>query len=386
MKKLVILGSTGSIGTQTLEIVKRHPDLFIVDGLTALSSWESLARQALWFMPRKVALGDPANVPRLREALEGQDIEVLEGEEGINEVASMDADVAVVALVGVSGLVPTIKAIRTGKTIALANKEALVVGGDLVMEESDKQGVSIIPIDSEHSAIFQCLRGENRETLKKVYLTSSGGPFRTVDSAELKTKTASDALKHPTWDMGKKVTIDSATLMNKGFEVIEACHLFDLSPSEIEVLIHPQSVIHSMVEFIDGSIKAQMSLPDMRIPIQYALTCPGRIPTNYVNTNFIEIKNLTFESPRADDFPCLNLAYEAMQKGGTMPAVLNGANETAVQMFLDGKIGFMDIPKIISTVMEEHKPVPSPSLDDLLSANSFAMKRAEEINKISSNF
>jgi len=379
MKRLIILGSTGSIGTQTLQIVERFPDKYKVIGLSANNSWELLTSQARKYDVKTVALGNEEYIPDLKDALSGTGINILRGSDGITELAGMDADVVVVALVGISGLVPTLKAIETGKTIALANKETLVVGGELVMRKAREKGVSILPIDSEHSAIFQCLNGENKKEVRKIHLTSSGGPFRKVPSNELSSKTATDALKHPTWNMGNKVTIDSSTLMNKGFEVIEAKWLFDVSPDTINVIVHPQSIIHSMVEFIDGSIIAQLSHPDMRIPIQYSLTYPERLPAGYVTTDFIEIGNLTFERPRIDVFKCLKYAYEAIEAGGTMPAVLNGANEIAVQLFLKDKIGFMDIPRIIRETMDSHETVISPDLEDFISADRYARDKAYEI-------
>jgi 1-deoxy-D-xylulose-5-phosphate reductoisomerase len=382
MKQITILGSTGSIGTQTLEIVEKNPDLFSVSCLTANTNWELLAEQALKFRPSVVAIGESGRVPMLRDALKSENITVLSGDDGIREAAMVDADAVVVALVGISGLVPTLAAIQSGKEIALANKETLVVGGELVMKKARENNVPILPIDSEHSAIFQCLNGENRQDVRKIYLTSSGGPFRKLSLEEIRNKTAADALKHPTWDMGKKVTIDSSTLMNKGFEVIEARWLFDIEPEQIEVIVHPQSIIHSMVEFIDGSIIAQLSLPDMRIPIQYALSYPKRLEADFVTTDFAKIGSLTFEPPRTEEFPCLKYAFEAIKTGGTMPAVLNGANEIAVSLFLQDKIRFMDIPGTIRQVMDNHQPVMNPELEDLLEADRYARNKACELNDI----
>ncbi|MCE1245405.1 MAG: 1-deoxy-D-xylulose-5-phosphate reductoisomerase [Firmicutes bacterium] len=376
MKRLVILGSTGSIGTQTLEIVENYPDLYKVEGIAAQSSWQLLARQAVKFGVKYAAIGDEKHLPALTEALAGTGIQILSGSAGVTELASIDADVAVVALVGISGLLPTLRAIESGKTIALANKETLVVGGELVMKAAADRGLPILPIDSEHSAIFQCLNGENIREAARILLTSSGGPFRKLPEEELETKTAADALRHPTWNMGKKVTIDSSTMMNKGFEVIEACWLFGVHPSKIKVLVHPQSVVHSMVEFIDGSVIAQMSKPDMRIPIQYALTYPGRLPAAYVKTDFAQIGTLTFEEPRLDVFRCLQYAFDAIAEGGTMPAVLNGANEVAVEMFLQDKIRFMDIPRLIHKAMSTHRLIKNPALEDLLEADRFAREAA----------
>ncbi len=381
MKRLVILGSTGSIGTQTLEIVDNHLDQFTVEGLSANRNWQLLARQARKYLPSMVAIGEPEFEGPLRETLRDTDTRVLSGKEGINTLARMNADMVVVALVGISGLVPTINAIEAGRTIALANKETLVVGGELVMSLAGKKGVKIIPIDSEHSAIFQCLNGEDPSTIRRIHLTSSGGPFREMPREKLRDMTAGEALDHPTWSgMGKKVTIDSSTLMNKGFEVIEACHLFHLDPDQIKVLIHPQSIIHSMVEFYDGSIIAQLSSPDMRIPIQYALSYPHRLPGDYVRTDFFEIGTMTFQQPRLDAFPCLSHAFKAIKAGGTLPAVLNGANEVAVELFLKGKIKFTDISHTVGQVIEEHIINLDPDLEKLQEADAFARRLALELN------
>ncbi|MFP4499269.1 MAG: 1-deoxy-D-xylulose-5-phosphate reductoisomerase [Vulcanimicrobiota bacterium] len=376
MKKLTILGSTGSIGAQTLEIVENYPDKFKVSGLSARNNWELLARQARSFSAEVVAIANDEHYNALKNALADTGIKVLAGDAGICGLAAERVDIVVVALVGISGLLPTLKAIEAGNTIALANKETLVVGGELVMKKARGNQVPILPVDSEHSAIFQCLNRENPSDIKKILLTSSGGPFRITPAEELKKKTSSDALKHPNWDMGKKVTVDSSTLMNKGFEVIEAHWLFDVDSERIQVLVHPQSVIHSMVEFVDGSIIAQLSLPDMRIPIQYALSYPGRLPADFVKTDFFEIGRLDFEKPRMDDFPCLKLAYESLKLKGTMPAVLNGANEVAVELFLKDKIGFLKISEIIEKTMENHVLISQPSLEDLLDADAYARQSA----------
>ncbi len=376
MKKLTILGSTGSIGAQTLEIVENYPDKFKVSGLSARNNWELLARQARSFSAEVVAIANDEHYNALKNALADTGIKVLAGDASICGLAAERVDIVVVALVGISGLLPTLKAIEAGNTIALANKETLVVGGELVMKKARGNQVPILPVDSEHSAIFQCLNRENPSDIKKILLTSSGGPFRITPAEELKKKTSSDALKHPNWDMGKKVTVDSSTLMNKGFEVIEAHWLFDVDSERIQVLVHPQSVIHSMVEFVDGSIIAQLSLPDMRIPIQYALSYPGRLPADFVKTDFFEIGRLDFEKPRMDDFPCLKLAYESLKLKGTMPAVLNGANEVAVELFLKDKIGFLKISEIIEKTMENHVLISQPSLEDLLDADAYARQSA----------
>lgn len=385
MKEFVLLGSTGSIGAQTLEVVEKHPHKFKVVGLCANKSWQLLAQQAKKFSVSYAAIADEKYLPLLKNELAGSGIKILSGEEGILQLAQVDCGYAVAALVGVSGLLPTLKAIESGKNIALANKETLVVGGEPVMSKAAEKGISILPIDSEHSAIFQCINGENLKEVKKIYLTSSGGPFRNVEPEELAGKTAADALKHPTWNMGNKVTIDSSTLMNKGFEVIEARWLFNIEPERIEVIIHPQSIIHSMVEFIDGSIMAQLSYPDMRIPIQYALSYPERLSAEYVNTDFLALGSLTFEKPKTEIFRCLLLAFKAIKTGGTMPAVLNGANEIAVSLFLENKIDFLDIQKIIESTMNSHTPVFNPALEDILEADKFsrefALRTAEEICK-----
>lgn len=378
MKRLIILGSTGSIGTQTLQIVEKFPHLFSVEALTADSSWELLAKQARKFKAKAVALRNEKYIHLLEPMLEGSGIKILKGEKGIDEIAAMDCDMVITALVGISGLSPTLKAIDAGRTIALANKETLVVGGELVITKAKEKNVNILPIDSEHSAIFQCLKGEDIKDVDKIVLTSSGGPFRNLSIDQLKTRTAADALKHPTWNMGNKVTIDSSTLMNKGFEVIEARWLFDISPDKIEVIIHPQSIIHSMVRFIDGSIIAQLSTPDMRIPIQYALSYPDRLPAEYVITDFTKIGSFTFEEPRWNAFPCLEYAFDSLKIGGTMPAVLNGANEVAVQLFLDGRIGYTDIALIIHQAMNSHKIIKNPYLEDLLEADREARETANK--------
>ncbi len=381
MKRISVLGSTGSIGTQTLDIIDRHRDRFQVVGLTANNNWHLLAQQTKRFLPERIAIRNAEHLKKIQRELRGYPVEILYGEEGILEVASTPVNMVVVALVGISGLLPTLKAIDVGNNIALANKETLVVGGEIVTQRAKEKGVAIIPIDSEHSAIFQCLQGEDRGFLKKIYLTSSGGAFRDVPSEKLPYCKPSDALKHPTWSMGKKVTIDSATLMNKGLEVIEARWLFDVDPENIQVLIHPQSVIHSMVEFIDGSIKAQLSLPDMRIPIQYALSSPERLKASFVETDFIKIGKLTFQEPRYEDFPCLRYAFRAISIGGTMPAVLNGANEVAVELFLIGAIGFMDIPNTVNKVMNNHDVIKNPTIEDLIQADKYARRTAYEVNR-----
>ena len=381
MKRIVILGSTGSIGTQTLEIVDNHLDQFTVEGLSAHHNWQLLDQQAHKYLPPMVAIANPEMEAPLKNALSDIDTKVVAGKGGLNTLARMESDLVVVALVGISGLIPTINAIKAGRTIALANKETLVVGGELVMNLARHNGVDILPIDSEHSAIFQCLNGEDPSTIRRIHLTSSGGPFREMPIEKLREMTAKEALDHPTWGhMGKKVTIDSSTLMNKGFEVIEACWLFDLDPDQVNVIIHPQSIIHSMVEFYDGSVIAQLSKPDMRIPIQYALSYPQRLPGDYVETNFFEIGSMSFEKPRIDAFPCLEHAFKAIRTGGTLPAVLNGANEVAVDLFLKGKIKFTDIASTVGRVLDEHIINLEPDAEKLLDADAFARRLAYELN------
>lgn len=377
MKTVSLLGSTGSIGTQTLDVLEAFPDRFRVGVLAANRSWETLARQALRFRPQVVALGDVRFLGDLREALEGSGIPIRAGEEGLLEVASLsEPDIVLSALVGVAGLKPTLAALEAGKPIALANKETLVVGGELVTDLARRKGVPLLPVDSEHSAIFQCLQGEPPGALQRILLTASGGPFRRLERERLGAMTAADALRHPTWTMGAKITIDSATLMNKGFEVLEAVHLFDLRMDQVEVWVHPQSVIHSMVEFVDGSVLAQMGPPDMRTPIQYALSWPERLPRSWSRLTLQACRELTFEEPRTEDFPCLAYAFEAGRVGGTMPAVLNAANEVAVARFLADQIRFQDIPATIRACMDAHRPVARPTLADLEAADAEARERA----------
>ncbi|MGM9998886.1 MAG: 1-deoxy-D-xylulose-5-phosphate reductoisomerase [Candidatus Bruticola sp.] len=366
IQSVSVLGSTGSIGTQTLDVIEAFPDRFKVGVLAANRSWKLLAEQALKFRPQVVALGDKTYLPQLEEALNGTDIKIMVGEEGVIEAASLaDADIVLSALVGVAGLKPTVAALEAGKPIALANKETLVVGGSLVTKLAQSKGVPLLPVDSEHSAIFQCLHGQPEKSLKRILLTASGGPFRTKSREELSSMTAADALKHPTWSMGAKITIDSASLMNKGFEVLEAMHLFQCDMEQIEVWVHPQSIVHSMVEFVDGSILAQVGLPDMRTPIQYALGWPERLPKAWENMQISQCRNLTFEEPRLDDFPCLRYAFEAGRIGGTLPCVVNAANEIAVAAFLKGQIFFTAIAETIRACMDAHQVVAEPTLNIL---------------------
>ena len=361
MKNIAILGSTGSIGTQALDIIEANPHLFKASVLTANNNWEMLANQALKFKPELVVINNNLHVNKLREALEGTDIKVESGEENICYAPTLEkVDIVLTALVGYSGLLPTISAIKNGKTIALANKETLVVAGEIITALAKENKIKIIPVDSEHSAIFQCLQGEDRKKMKKILLTASGGPFRNLTKEELKHVTVKQALNHPNWDMGAKVTIDSATMMNKGFEMIEARWLFNISPRNIDVVVHPESVVHSLVEFIDGSVKAQLGLPDMRLPIEVALSYPQRIKlleaTGNSALNLAKCGKLTFEEPDTEKFPLLDLAYRAAEAGGLVPALMNAANEVAVKAFLEERIGFKDISRMVVDIVEKFGP------------------------------
>ncbi|WIV13950.1 1-deoxy-D-xylulose-5-phosphate reductoisomerase [Proteiniborus sp. MB09-C3] len=372
LKGISILGSTGSIGTQALDVIK-HSGEYKVIALTTNRNIDLLEQQALEFSPRLVAVMDLDKSKILKDRLRGYNIKVVSGIEGLIEAAAIEgADVVITSVVGMIGLLPTLEAIKSGKKIALANKETLVTAGEIVMKEASKNKVDIIPIDSEHSAIFQGLRCGNRDEVSKLILTASGGPFRGKSTNDLKNIKVEEALKHPNWSMGKKLTIDSATLMNKGLELIEAKWLFNVDIDKIDVIVHPQSIIHSMVEYIDGSIIAHMGIPDMRIPIQYSLTHPKRIGNQLKKLDFIALKELTFELPDTKVFPCLELAYEAIKSGGTMPAVLNASNEVAVELFLSNKIGFLEIPNIIHNVMTRHILIKNPTLDDILESDKWA--------------
>jgi len=376
MKKIVILGSTGSIGRQTLDVVSQHPEAFKVIGLSGHSNYELLEKQAREFKPLALAMTDSQALERLREALSDTPIEFM----GIEQLASLEeCNLVVNALVGSVGLTPTLKAIQAGKDIALANKESLVVGGELVCRLAQEKKVKILPVDSEHSAIFQSLRGEDPSHLRRIILTGSGGPFWGRNRRELREVTVEEALAHPRWKMGAKISIDSATLMNKGLEVIEAHFLFGLSYDSIEVIIHPQSFIHSMVEFKDGSIKAQMGATDMHIPIQYALSFPERFSSPLAGINIGQVESLTFEEPDWDNFPCLGYAYEAGRRGGSYPAVLNAANEEAVAAFLNRKIGFLDISEVIDETLNSHIPFRAIDLEGLIEAENWARKKAREL-------
>ncbi len=374
MKNITILGSTGSIGQSALSVIARNSDRFRVTALSAHSNVELLVRQVEEFRPEVVAVADPAAAAELRRKL---DVPVLEGEDGIVQAAChKGSDFVLSAIVGSAGLVPTISAVMEGKTIGLANKETLVVAGDLVMEGARKSGSMILPVDSEHSAVFQCIGGHGAEQIRKVVLTASGGPFFGRSRDELQDVTPDDALKHPSWSMGRKITVDSATLMNKGLEVIEAHHLFGVGADEIEVLIHPQSIIHSMVEFVDGSSIAQLSVPDMRGAIAYALSFPGRLEGVVEPLDLAALGSLSFERPDFEGFPCLSYAYEALRRGGTMPAVLNAANEVAVDGFLEGRIGFNDIPAIIKNTMDSHERTDVLGIGSVLEADRWARNHA----------
>ena len=375
MKSISILGSTGSIGTQTLDVIRRSPGEFKVVGLTANTNVDLLEKQIKEFKPISVAVANQEKADELKNKV---DIAIYSGATGINKIASLQpADTIVNALVGSIGLIPTIKAIKHKKNIALANKETLVVGGSLVTKALKKYKVNLIPIDSEHSAIFQCLNTEKINSVEKLIITASGGPFHNYKKSELEGITPEQALRHPTWRMGERITIDSATLMNKGFEVIEAMHLFNLPLSKIKTIIHPQSIIHSAVEFVDGSVIAQLGIHDMRIPIQFALTYPKRINLGLPKLNLADIGIFTFKKVDKELFPCLEYAYEAASLGGTMPAVLNASDEVAVQYFLEKRIRFLDIPKVVRSVMDAHKIIKNPDLEDILKIDKWARVKAK---------
>ena len=366
-KHIAILGSTGSIGTQALEVIANQKELFEIEVLTAHSNCELLITQAKKYKPNVVVITDQSKYKKVNNALFDLGIKVYAGKEALAEVVEMeDIDLVLTALVGYAGLKPTIRAIKAGKNIALANKETLVVAGCLISLLCKEYGVSIYPVDSEHSALFQCLVGEENNAIEKIYLTASGGPFRGWKKQELSTVKKEQALKHPNWDMGAKITIDSATLMNKGLEVIEAKWLFDLKAEQIEVVVHPQSIIHSAVQFEDGSIKAQLGLPDMKLPIQYALGFPERLKNSFKRFDFLDYPHLTFEKPDRKTFRNLDLAYTAMGKGGNMPCILNAANEIAVAAFLKDEIGFLNMSDLIANCMEKITFVPNPSYEDFV--------------------
>lgn len=384
-KNLAILGSTGSIGRQALEVVRSLPGTFEVEILTAQNNASLLIEQATEFVPNAVVIGNETLYHQVKEALKNHPIKVFAGKKAIGEVLAFDPiDMVLTAMVGIAGLEPTISAIENGKTIALANKETLVVGGRIITGLARKHHANIIPVDSEHSAIYQCLVGELFNPIEMIYLTASGGPFRGMKRAALAGVKKEQALNHPNWDMGCKVTIDSATMMNKGLEVIEAKWLFDLKPEQIKVIVHPQSIIHSIVQFEDGSMKAQMGLPDMKLPIQYALTCPMRRKSKMDRFNFADYPTLGFEAPDNDNFPCLDLAYRALEKGGNLPCVLNAANEVSVAAFLKDSIGFLDIPEVIAHCLDAIPFKQDPDVSALLETDQHTREMAKSvISKIS---
>lgn len=366
MKNISVLGSTGSIGTQTLDVARKNGDIKVV-ALAAGSNIKLLAEQVKEFGPKLVCVGRPELEAGLKELINDSTVRIVSGETGLIEAATVaESEIVVTAVVGMMGIVPTIEAIKAKKDIALANKETLVTAGHIIMKLAKENGVSIYPVDSEHSAVFQSLNGEFKREVSKILLTASGGPFRGMTTEQMKHVTLEDALKHPNWAMGKKITIDSATMVNKGLEVMEAQWLFDVPVSQVEVVVQPQSVIHSMVEFIDGGIMAQLGSPDMRLPIQYALYYPHRRPLDTKRVNFFELKQITFEKPDLDNFKGLKLAYEAAERGGNIPTVYNAANELAVSMFLDRKIQFLDITDIIEFAMKEIAFIDDPSVEQIL--------------------
>ena len=374
-KRIAILGSTGSIGTQALEVIMKNPDKFEVEVLTANNNVDILIAQAKQFQPNAVVIANAENYAYVSEALKNESIKVYAGTDALNQVVQMETiDLVLTAMVGYSGLIPTYNAIKAGKNIALANKETMVVAGEIITKTALENKVEILPVDSEHSAIFQCLVGEFLNPIEKIYLTCSGGPFRGKTEKELQHVTVDNALNHPNWNMGAKITIDSATLMNKGFEMIEARWLFGLPASKIDVIVHPQSVIHSIVQFEDGSMKAQMGLPDMKLPIQYALGFPTRIKNNYPRFNFLDYPTLDFEPPNTKIFRNLALSFEAMNAGGNMPCILNAANEIVVEAFLNKKITFLQMPEIIEKAMQKVTFIEKPTLDDLIQTNAETRK------------
>lgn len=382
-RHIAILGSTGSIGTQALDVIREHRKAFEVEVLTAKNNWELLVKQAVEFNPNAVVIENDQHYEAVRSGLSQTSVKVYAGTEAITAVTEMESiDMVLTALVGFSGLRPTLRAIEYGKNIALANKETLVVGGELVTELARKKGVNIYPVDSEHSAIFQCLAGEFHNPIEKIILTASGGPFRGKKKEDLLQVTKTQALRHPNWTMGAKVTIDSASLMNKGLEVIEAKWLFDLSPEQIEVIVHPQSIIHSLVQFTDGSMKAQMGLPDMRLPIQYALGYPDRLASGFPRFDFTAYPALTFDKPDLETFRNLALAFKALKKGGNSPCILNAANEIAVERFLEDRISFLKMPELVETCLEALPFVAHPTLDEYIETDRNARQMADDlINK-----
>ena len=378
-KRIAILGSTGSIGTQALDVISNSPESFEVEVLTARNNADLLIEQSMRFAPNVVVIGNEDHYEKVKDALVQTPIKVYCGDESISQVVAFDSvDMVLTAMVGFSGLKPTIEAIRAGKEIALANKETLVVAGKLIMEEAARKQVKIIPVDSEHSALFQSLVGEGRNEIEKLILTASGGPFRGKGLDFLENVTPEEALSHPNWSMGPKISIDSATLMNKGLEVIEARWLFGVTPGQIEVVVHPQSIIHSLVQFVDGSIKAQMGLPDMHLPIQYAFSYPERLKSNFERFSFTDYPELTFEQPDTKIFRNLAISYEVLRKGGNWPCIMNAANEVAVEAFLAKKIGFLGIPDVIENTLEKSSFIKAPVLEDYFKSDLQARRVAKE--------
>ena len=381
-KRIAITGSTGSIGTQTLDVIKQHAEFFSVEVLTAGSNADLLIKQAREFNPNDVVIADESKYNKVSDALADLPIKVYAGENAIAQIVeSENIDIVVTAMVGYAGLIPTINAIKAKKTIALANKETLVVAREIITKLATENNVQIYPVDSEHSAIFQCLIGEIYNPIEKIFLTASGGPFRGKSLKYLETITKNQALKHPNWEMGAKITIDSATLMNKGFEAIEAKWLFGLKPEQIDVVVHPQSIIHSAVQFEDGSIKAQMGLPDMKLPIQFALGFPKRLKSDFKRFNFLDYPELTFEKPNTEVFRNLQIAFDAMEKGGNIPCIMNAANEIAVDQFLKEKISFMQIPEIIENTINKVSFINKPTIEDYIQSNTEARNIALNIIK-----
>lgn len=379
-KNIAILGSTGSIGTQALDVIRSNPDKFVAEVLTANGNADLLIKQAIEFNPNTVVIADENKYTYVKEALSTYDIKVFAGNKAIAQVVQMESiDVVLAAIVGYAGLESTISAIKAGKQIALANKETLVVAGELVTRLAKENGVNLYPVDSEHSAIFQCLAGEWQNPIEKVYLTASGGPFRGKDKAFLKTVKKEQALKHPNWDMGAKITIDSASLMNKGLEVIEAKWLFGLKPEQIDVIVHPQSIVHSIVQFTDGSMKAQMGLPDMKLPIQYAIGYPQRIKSDFPRFNFMNYPQLTFEQADTKTFRNLALAFDSMNKGGNAPCVLNAANEVAVEAFLKDRIGFLEMSDLVEKCLQKIDFIQKPTYEDYVATDQKTRLLAQEM-------
>lgn len=382
-KKIALLGSTGSIGTQALDVIRQHPDRFDAYVLTANNNVDLLAAQARQFRPDAVVIANEEKYDRLRDLLADMPVKVYAGAQALCEVVeAAPVDMVLAAMVGFSGLRPTVSAIRAGKAVALANKETLVVAGDVITRLAAESRVPVLPVDSEHSAIFQCIVGEGRNQIAKILLTASGGPFRTMSREQLSGVDSAEALCHPNWKMGAKITIDSATMMNKGFEMIEACWLFGVRPSDVEVVVHPESIVHSAVRFADGAVKAQLGLPDMRLPIQYALSFPERLPLEGNDgPDLFSLGRLTFERPDVDRFPCLQLAYDAAEQGGNVPCVMNAANEVANAAFREGRIAFPAIAEVIARAMQRVARVASPTLDDYFATDAEARSVAAEIMK-----